>query len=216
MDTRPDPAASPAASRHTDAPTHDFAELTLQLAELVLHEMHRFAAQRNLDLVHLRAMVFLSRANQYSNCLSALVDHLGLTKGTVSKSIALLEQHGFIRKEADAQDRRQQHLLLSLQGDMLVDELMHHLRLPDISRQLGAERILGINASLRDVLSTCQRINQRRAFGICRGCRHHQRTPQGGFCGLTQSPLSDVQAMKLCREFSEPDRPLGNDPETTS
>ncbi len=181
-----------------------FTELTLQLAELLLHEMHRFAALHRMDIVHLRALLFLDRANRYSNTLAGLTDYLGLTKGTVSKSVALLEQAGHLRRTLDTQDRRLQHLSLTHSGEDVVQRLLAHLRLGDIARCMGMPQTEQATQMLRHVLSSCQRLNQRRSFGICHGCRHHQRTPSGGFCGLTQQPLDEDQSSRLCREFSSP------------
>lgn len=181
-----------------------FTELTLQLAELLLHEMHRFAALHRMDIVHLRALLFLERANRYSNTLVGLTDYLGLTKGTVSKSVALLEQAGHLRRTLDSHDRRLQHLTLTDSGEDIVDRLLAHLRLGDIARHMGLPQTQQATQMLRHVLSTCQRLNQRRSFGICQGCRHHQRTPNGGFCGLTQQPLDEDQSQRLCREFASP------------
>jgi DNA-binding MarR family transcriptional regulator len=196
--SEPSPAESPAAM------ALHFTELTLQLAELLLHEMHRFAALHRMDIVHLRALLFLDRANRYSNTLAGLTDYLGLTKGTVSKSVALLEQAGHLRRTPDSQDRRVQHLSLTASGEDVVQRLLTHLRLGDIARCMGMPQAEQATQMLRHVLSTCQRLNQRRAFGICQGCRHHQRTPMGGFCGLTQQPLDDDQSQRLCREFASP------------
>lgn len=181
-----------------------FTELTLQLAELLLHEMHRFAALHRMDIVHLRALLFLDRANRYSNTLAGLTDYLGLTKGTVSKSVALLEQGGHLRRTADSHDRRLQHLSLTDAGEDVVRRLLAHLRLGDIARCMGMPQTQQATQMLRHVLSTCQRLNQHRVFGICRGCRHHQRMPVGGFCGLTQQALDDDQSQRLCREFTSP------------
>ncbi len=181
-----------------------FTELTLQLAELLLHEMHRFATLHRMDIVHLRALLFLDRANRYSNTLGGLADYLGLTKGTVSKSVAWLEQTGYLRRTPDSQDRRLQHLWLTEPGSDVVQRLLAHLRLGDIARCMGMPETQQATRMLRQVLSTCQRLNQRRTFGICQGCRHHQRTSQGGFCGLTQEPLDDDQSQRLCREFEAP------------
>ncbi len=181
-----------------------FTELTLQLAELLLHEMHRFAALHRMDIVHLRALLFLERANRFSNTLAGLTDYLGLTKGTVSKSVTLLEQGGHLRRTLDAHDRRLQHLSLTDSGQDIVQRLLVHLRLGDIARCMGMPQTEQATQMLRHVLSSCQRLNQRRSFGICQGCRYHQRTPSGGFCGLTQQPLDEDQSLRLCREFASP------------
>ena len=181
-----------------------FTELTLQLAELLLHEMHRFAALHRMDIVHLRALLFLERANRYSNTLAGLTDYLGLTKGTVSKSVSLLEQAGHLRRTPDSEDRRLQHLSLTDSGQELVERLLAHLRLGEIARCMGTSETQHAARMLRHVLSTCQRLNQRRSFGICQGCRHHRRVNGGGFCGLTQQPLEEDQSQRLCREFASP------------
>lgn len=200
----PHPLSPPLPAEAPEVVALHFTELTLQLAELLMHEMHRFAALHRMDIVHLRALLFLDRANRYSNTLAGLADYLGLTKGTVSKSVAWLEQGGHLRRTPDSQDRRVHHLALTDSGIEVVERLLAHLRLGDIARCMGMPQTQQATQMLRHVLSTCQRLNQRRSFGICRGCRHHRRTPKGGFCELTQEPLDEDQSERLCREFASP------------
>lgn len=54
---------------------------------------------------------------------AALVASLGLTKGAISKVIARLEQKGLVRRLADADDGRVQHVALTRAGRALVPRL---------------------------------------------------------------------------------------------
>ena len=66
--------------------------------------------------VHRALLRYLARANRYSDTPGAATLYLGLTKGTVSQSIALLERKGMLRKSRDGADRRVVRLRLTAKG----------------------------------------------------------------------------------------------------
>jgi MarR family transcriptional repressor of emrRAB len=178
----------------------EFEDLAMTLGELFLHGVHGCAALHGLDVVHLRALYFLKRANRYSNTPAALGDYLGLTKGTVSKSISLLEKMGYLTKSADEQDRRVVRLHLTESGSLLTHRLLEHIGFSAIGRIMGEGEVVQTNRSLKGVLQAAQRFNQRRTFGICGTCRNFLTTVGGYFCNLTKEQLMPVQSTKICRE----------------
>lgn len=179
-----------------------FVEVAMRLGELFLHELHQFAMQHSLDIVHLRAIAFLNQANRYSNTATALGDYLGLTKGTLSKSIAVLARRGLVHKVADPRDRRITRLHLTHAGQALQQQLIVHLNLPRIAATQTPDALQDMTYTLTRWLSAHQGLNQRKPFGVCRTCQHFQTTPTGYLCALTQEPLSEPQSHKLCREHS--------------
>ena len=80
-------------------------QLVERLGNLIRAEMRRVIGQEGLQPVHLEAMLFLNQANRFSNTPQSLAEFLGLTKGTVSQSLLLLDRRGLIERYEDADTR---------------------------------------------------------------------------------------------------------------
>src|SRR5436305_9438981 len=81
-------------------------ELVERLGNLMRSELRKSGSDEALQPVHVQALVYLSKANRYSNTPQALADYLGLTKGTVSQTLLLLDRRGLIERFEDDIDRR--------------------------------------------------------------------------------------------------------------
>src|SRR5690606_7815081 len=125
--------------------------------------------------VHLSALLYLSRANQYSNTPAGVTEYLGATKGTVSQSLALLQQRGLIAGTRDDKDRRVTHLELTAAGKR---ELAAQWPLPKVDRALAdlpQEERTELERSLTRLLASLQKTNESRSFGVCHTCRLFER-----------------------------------------
>ena len=89
-------------------------ELIERMANLLRAEARRVDGQ--LQPVHLQALAYLARCNRYSDTAGALTEYLGLTKGTVSQTLNVLEREGLIAREEDPADRRRVRLRLTPAG----------------------------------------------------------------------------------------------------
>jgi DNA-binding MarR family transcriptional regulator len=67
-------------------------ELVERLGNLMRASCARRAPTETLQPVHLQALIYLTKANRYSNTPQALADYLGLTKGTVSQTLLILDR----------------------------------------------------------------------------------------------------------------------------
>ncbi len=67
---------------------------------------------------------YLARCNRYSDTPLGVTEYLGLTKGTVSQSLKVLEGRGLISKLPDARDRRSVHLRLTDAGRALIEAVI--------------------------------------------------------------------------------------------
>ena len=97
------------------------ALLLERIGNLLRSEEKARGAAVGLQSVHLRILGYLSRCNRYSNTPAGVTEYLGTTKGTVSQSINILEQRGFIEKRADENDGRVVRLLLTTEGRSFVE-----------------------------------------------------------------------------------------------
>src|SRR5260370_2204020 len=85
-------------------------------------ELRKSGGDEALQPVHLQALIYLSKANRYSNTPQALAEYLGLTKGTVSQTLLLLDRRGLIERFEDDIDPRVVRLPLSAAGEPLLYE----------------------------------------------------------------------------------------------
>jgi len=175
----------------------DLAERMGNLAEARLKAL---GAPRGLQTVHMRVLLYLGAANRYSNTPLAVGEYLGLTKGTVSQSLILLETKGYLSRTADARDRRVVRLALTATGQAVVEEVEDLGRLRAASAEVPAGLIEGLTGLLRRL----QVLEGRRSFGQCHTCRHHLAEGAGQWrCGLTGEPLSHADGERICREHED-------------
>jgi len=181
----------------------EYAQLnTLErLAGLLRNDQRRHATLSGLQMVHHDILDYLSRCNRYSDTLQAVTEYLGLTKGTVSQSVTLLTERGFIEKKADARDGRVQHLRLTQAGQEYIWQSDTDTRslFEGISVSPAYARVFG--TILNDILWQIQARRGMKGFGQCRSCRHNRPQEDGTFlCNLTQESLTPEDTQKICRE----------------
>jgi DNA-binding MarR family transcriptional regulator len=157
-----------------------------------------------LQPVQLSALIYLARCNHYSNTPQGVTEYLGLTKGTVSQSVKLLEAKGFICKTADKRDKRVVHLQLTDEALALLDTVLPPDFLIKGKAGLG-QRGDDLENLLFDLLREIQRSNNVPAFGLCKSCRYHRVTEFGPFCGLTNESLKFGDERLICREHQPAD-----------
>ncbi|WP_163997093.1 MarR family winged helix-turn-helix transcriptional regulator [Pyxidicoccus caerfyrddinensis] len=171
-----------------------------RLGNLLRTEERAAGLRHGLQPVHLQALRYLQSCNRYSNTPAALTEYLGLTKGTVSQTLLLLEEKGLLRKEADTEDRRVVHLHLTDAGRTVLKEAIP----PALFKQALAGLPGGgeaLEEALTGLLRGVQAANAQRSFGACSTCKHFRREGPGRFrCGMTQEPLSREDSVLLCRE----------------
>lgn len=178
-----------------------------RITNLLRADARRAEAGGGLIPVQLEVLHYLAICNRYSNTPAAVAEYLGLTKGTVSQTLRVLETRGYLEKTPDAKDRRVVHLHLSAAGRELVERALPPDSLKQGIRLLPAESLQQLSQSLRDVLQAMQKANRMRSFGACRTCRHH--IPLGedarhARCNLTEELLSQEDAEHICREHEAP------------
>jgi len=184
----------------------ELRELVGALGRVLEGELRERAAAEGLQPVHLRALEFLARANRYSNTPRALADWLGLTKGTVSQSLLLLQRRGLLERTPDAEDGRVVRLGLTGGGRALLARVRRGSGAwREALEALPAAASREAAALLRQLLLGMQARRGRLTFGACRTCRHFQTRGPGSFrCGLTGEPLRPPETLRICREHAWP------------
>ncbi|OHU84397.1 MULTISPECIES: MarR family winged helix-turn-helix transcriptional regulator [Pseudoalteromonas] len=172
-----------------------------RLGDLLKVGARQAGAEHGLQPVHVEVLHYLSICNQYSDTPMAVTEYLGLTKGTVSQTLKVLEKKSLLVKTIDENDKRITHLKLSVSGQQLVAALLPTNLFIKACEQLSPEQQSDIDSSLKLLLSALLKANNLKTFGVCKTCRFNQQTNDGNyFCGLVKQPLSKGDVQLICRE----------------
>ncbi len=178
----------------------DSRQMLDRLGALIHQSVRDDAARHGLLPIHIQVLGYLARANNYSDMPIAIAEYFGLTRGTVSQTLAVLERKGLIERSRDKKHGRRIHLCLTLAGhSVLEDSWERHLS--DAVDELPVESE-AVNTVLRGMLLGLQRYNGQRAFGVCHRCTHFLRDAEGAHCQLTREPLAEEQTQRICREWT--------------
>jgi len=162
------------------------------------------SASPSLQPVQLHALQYLSRCNRYSDRPAAVAEYLGVTKGTASQTLGVLEEAGYVTKRADPDDGRVVHLHLTRGGKRVLDKAGGRSLLDRALDAFSTDDRGQLGGSLNQLLRELQRANGSRSFGICHTCRHFKSEGAGKFrCGLTLEPLAAKETELLCREHED-------------
>lgn len=176
-----------------------------RLGALMQQSVRDEAARHGLLPIHLQVLHYLSRANRYSDIPIAIAEYFGITRGTVSQTLGVLERKGLLDKTPDSHHGKRIHFGLTAAGKALLNDSWTE-RIEAALRELPAGST-DLDSLLRRLLSTLQQFNGQRAFGLCRQCAHFLNERDGTRCGLTREALAPEQTVRICREWASPDRP---------
>jgi DNA-binding MarR family transcriptional regulator len=180
---------------------NEMYEYMERIANLIRTSVRKTGLASGLQPVQMEALHYLNRCNRYSNTPVAVAEFLGLTKGTVSQTLGVLEFNGLVEKVTDERDRRVVHLHLTPVGEDVLDKSIPPGVLKAAMEVLPEEEQTSMARSLESLLLSLQRANGLKTFGPCKTCVHHQQTEDGQRrCGLTREMLSDDDADRICRE----------------
>jgi DNA-binding MarR family transcriptional regulator len=178
----------------------DVFDIIERMCALIRSEERRKCTELGIQAVHLQVLDYLSRCNHYSDTPAALTSYLGMTRGTVSQTLLLLERKGFIKKTIDEIDRRKLHLSLLVEGS----EILKQTRTSDIFKQaalLSKEKdFLNNEEAFMQALVALQKANKSQSFGQCKTCKFFTIASEVFSCGLTKERLSLGDSEKICQE----------------
>jgi len=176
-------------------------DLIEYMAALIRSEERKRCTELKLQLVHFQVLEYLSLCNKYSDTPAAITNYLGMTRGTVSQTLILLEKRELIEKRQDQMDKRVLHIQLLKKGL----NIYHKAKPSELFEK--AAKILEKNALLAgsekifiEALTAIQKANNSQSFGICRTCKNFAKISSGFYCELTQEQLSKSDSEKICQE----------------
>jgi len=180
----------------------DLFNLIERLANLLRQETRLEGQSLGLQPIQQEALYYLSTCNRYSDTTLAVTEFLGLTKGTVSQSLKILESKALIVKVKDKSDKRITHLKVTESGRDFLARTCPPQKFNDAITVLSFNEQHQTKALLQKVLSNYQQATGRNAFGVCQYCKFNKKTSDGTLCGLTKEVLSSNDIILICREYS--------------
>jgi DNA-binding MarR family transcriptional regulator len=174
-----------------------------RMSALIRSEERKKCAALGLQAVHLQALNYILRCNRYSDTPAALTNYLGMTRGTVSQTLALLKKKGYITKTTDTHDRRVIHLALSKEGKIILEQA-RPTELFNLATALLNKKEVATDYEtiFTNTLTALQQANRSQSFGLCKTCHYFTKTDDGFLCGLTKQPLSQSDSEKICQEHT--------------
>ncbi len=89
---------------------------------LIRSEQRKKCAEFRLQLVHYDTLDYLSHCSKYTDTPAATATYFGMTRGTVSQSMIVLEKKGYIEKIKDEIDKRIIHVNLLPAGMAILKQ----------------------------------------------------------------------------------------------
>ncbi|WP_269580614.1 MarR family winged helix-turn-helix transcriptional regulator [Roseibium sp. Sym1] len=145
------------------------------------------------------ALSYLARANRFSRAPSHVADFLATTRGTASQTLKALARKAFIAEARSESDKRSIRYDVTREGQDLLKETSE---LESAVDTLPPEITESLAASLKALVLALLQQRGGRSFGLCRTCRHHERTAAGGHCRLLDVSLKPHEASQLCHEHT--------------
>lgn len=175
-------------------------KLIERISNLLRSEERKKYAAIGLQPVHVQVLEYLATCNRFSDTPAAVAEYLGITKGTISQSIQVLERKSYVEKKQDAADGRVVHLSLLPAGSELLDEIRPIDVFAQAQEAVASKAYTTIEDALNAILSELQKANNAKSFGVCQSCVNFIELEDHFLCNLTQLPLSPFDAKKICRE----------------
>ena len=177
-------------------------ELIERIGNLLRLEERELGKADGLQPVHVQVLEYLALCNRFSNTPLSLSRYLGISKGTVSQSVIVLENKGLISKSQDENDRRIVHLALTGAGKEVVKNAFSSEQWTNTCERLPAQQRERMAEDLTQLLQELTHQHQAQSFGVCRTCQHFRYEGSDYSCSLLQIPLEACETAKLCHEHS--------------
>lgn len=184
-----------------------------QLAGLVRAQAWRGEAGAPLPPTQAQVLRMLATATQGLRARQ-LADRLSVSPASLSDSLKAMEAKGWIRRTADAGDRRAWVVRLSRTGRGLATRLQHPAQgMAGLLKGLEGEDVGALLRVTQLLVAEAQRQGLATGLRTCLGCRFFQPfagvTPgQPHVCGFIGAPFGDADLRTDCAEQSPADDDL--------
>ncbi len=176
-------------------------DLIEYMATLIRSEERKKCTELKLQMVHFQILEYLSLCNKYSDTPAAIANYLGITRGTISQTLNILEKQQLIKKTQDKTDKRVVHIQLLDKGINTRDKAKPtELFSQAISLLDKDSSTLNNEDIFIQALTALQKANNSYSFGICNSCKNFTKKSSNFFCELTQEKLNNHEIDFICQE----------------
>jgi DNA-binding MarR family transcriptional regulator len=176
-------------------------KLIERISTLLRAEQRKKYSSLGLQPVHVQTLDYLANCNRFSDTPAAVTDYLGLTKGTVSQTLQVLERKGYLEKIQDLVDKRIVHLKILPLGQQLLKSITPFDVFTKAEQAIANKQFDSISAALYEALVALQNVNDSHSFGHCKSCITFSEQDDHYYCLLMQQPLEQADLEKICREY---------------
>jgi DNA-binding MarR family transcriptional regulator len=155
------------------------ANLLERLGNLMRANERSLGLEYGLQPVHVQVLSYLLLCNRHSNTPVSVAGFLGVTKGTVSQSVNVLEHKGLITKSPDAEDGRVVYLSVTEAGRRFIESEFPQQDMLTILDGMHYGDRKKLAELLTDLLIGLQHRNGGRMFAECPTCRHFRKDTFG-------------------------------------
>ena len=175
-----------------------------RLCNLLRVEAREAGSAAGLLPIQFEALHYLVQCNRYSDTVQGVSEFLGQTKGTVSKTLTVLEDRELIERVADPRDRRVVHLVPTTAGKRMLKKVVPASFLVKALARPKDGQIDVLDHALKDLLLAAQQVRASKSFGPCKTCRFNEHADGRFKCGLTGEALAAKETEMICREHEYP------------
>ncbi|HIG64498.1 MAG TPA: MarR family transcriptional regulator [Methyloprofundus sp.] len=176
-------------------------KLIERISTLLRAEQRKKYSALGLQPVHVQTLDYLANCNRFSDTPAAVTDYMGLTKGTVSQTLQVLERKGYLEKIQDLIDKRIVHLKILPWGQQLLKSITPFDVFIKAEQAIANKQFDSISAALYQALVALQNANDTNSFGHCKNCITFSEQDDHYYCLLMQQPLEQADLEKICREY---------------
>lgn len=179
-------------------------ELIGYMSAIIRSEERKRCTELKLQMVHFQVLEYLSICNKYSDTPAAIANYLGMTRGTVSQTLIILENKEFVQKTRDQLDKRVYHIQLLSKGlnslKTATPTALFNKAEKILRNDLSATEDIAAESIFIEALTSLQKANNSHSFGLCKTCKNFSKKPKAFFCELTQENLNLNDSEKICLE----------------
>ncbi len=177
-------------------------DLIDRMATLIRTEERKKCTELKIQMVHFQVLDYLSLSNKYSDTPAAIANYLGITRGTLSQTLLILEKKEFIKKHQDQNDKRVFHIQLLQKGLNILNKAKPSVFFNKAAAILEENSLItaAVEELFVESLSALQKANNSYSFGVCHTCKNFSIKSIGYFCELTQEKLTEPDSVKICQE----------------
>ncbi|KYG85275.1 MarR family transcriptional regulator [Roseivirga seohaensis] len=155
-----------------------------------------------LSPIQIQVLLFVAHHKSELSNVSHLAKEFNLTKPTISDAVKALSSKGYIEKEQSSVDSRSYTLLLSADGQALIQALDSYSQ--PLERILSDQEEQNLNTLYATLTKLIFQLNKNGVLSVqrtCFGCKFYSKTESNHFCTFLQKELIDTEIRLDCPEF---------------